>query len=217
MIRTLRHRHPRRHPRRQTQKMVHRKVHCKVHRGGTKPFIALDCEMVGIGRRSVLAEVAIVDYDGDLIYHAYVKPPVGQTVTNYRTEFSGITEEKLKSGKSFLKVQADIVKILEGKILVGHALENDLKALGLRMDPEYVRNTAHTQMFQTFGRYGQFQSQSLKYLAKRYLGKEIQEGSHNPAEDARTAMALFRMFESDWNAKQAGPITVREPRTIVEN
>jgi DNA polymerase III epsilon subunit-like protein len=174
-----------------------------------QPYVALDCEMVGIGRTSVLAEVAVVDWNGKLIYHSYVSPPRGKTVTDYRTEVSGITKEVLdKKGRSFLTVRNEVMNLLDGKILVGHALENDLKALGISVPPEMRRNTAHLPDFQTLHKRGMLNPQSLKSLAKQYLGINIQAAEHDPAVDARTAMKLFRTFAELWETptRPIGPV-----------
>ena len=60
--------------------------------------VGLDSEMIGIGSRSYLAQVSIVDFEGKPIYNEYVKPPAGidYNAVNYRTRFSGITKNILK-------------------------------------------------------------------------------------------------------------------------
>jgi hypothetical protein len=62
--------------------------------------VAIDCEMVGVGpkdlkgrTKSALAHVAIVDFDGNIIYNEYVIPE--EAITNYRTTHSGITKNIL--------------------------------------------------------------------------------------------------------------------------
>lgn len=69
-------------------------------------IIAMDCEMVGIGRRgtiSMLARCSLVTIQQDdngneiivCIYDKYVKPR--RNITDYRTEWSGITADHLQS------------------------------------------------------------------------------------------------------------------------
>ena len=54
-------------------------------------LLALDCEMVETkGKRDELAHVSIVSTQG-VLYDKYVKP-TGE-ITDYRTEWSGITPE----------------------------------------------------------------------------------------------------------------------------
>lgn len=64
-----------------------------------------------------------------VIYDALVRPK--NPITNYHTDKSGITEELLEHVTTRLQdVQAKFVELVPAEaILVGHALENDLKAL----------------------------------------------------------------------------------------
>jgi RNA exonuclease 4 len=165
-----------------------------------KQYVGLDCEMVGIDPRStsVLAEVVLVNWNGDVIYHSYVAPPA--PVTNYRTQYSGIVAGVLESeGRPFRQVQAEVARLIRGKIVVGHGLINDFKALQLAHPPDMIRDTTlHPAFMKPNPRTGTLNPQKLSKLALEYLGITIQQGTHDPAEDARTAMALFRMFKDLW-------------------
>jgi RNA exonuclease 4 len=169
-------------------------------------YLALDCEMVGVGRKgsySRLGEVAIVDWDGKTIYHSYVKPE--EEVTDYRTPHSGLTKEILDSkGRPFSQVQAEVLEVLRGHIVVGHALENDFRALKIRYIPEFTRNTAKLPMFQQVDRTGRLMPRRLQAIAKNFLGETIQVAEHDPAEDARAAMELYKRYKSEFDTKSGG-------------
>ncbi|NXR16125.1 REXO4 exonuclease, partial [Semnornis frantzii] len=95
---------------------------------GLTRAVAMDCEMVGVGPKgedSIVARVSIVNQFGKCIYDKYVKPT--EEVTDYRTAVSGIRPQNIKSGEDFQTVQKEVANILSGRILVGHALRNDLK------------------------------------------------------------------------------------------
>ncbi len=58
-------------------------------------LLALDCEMVEtMGHRDELAHISVVSTKG-ILYDKYVKPE-GE-ITDYRTEWSGITPEIIKN------------------------------------------------------------------------------------------------------------------------
>ena len=93
-------------------------------------YLAIDCEMVGIGPSgytSRLARVSIVNYDGEIVYDTHVK--VDEPVTDYRTFVSGITAEDLQSESAvtFDEAQSQVMSLIQDKILVGHGLKNDFK------------------------------------------------------------------------------------------
>ncbi|ORX95709.1 ribonuclease H-like domain-containing protein [Clohesyomyces aquaticus] len=143
-------------------------------------YIALDCEMVGCGpepdRDSALARVSVVNYHGHQIYDSYVRVKV--PVTDYRTAISGIEPKHLRPdvARPFKEVQDDIRILLQGRILVGHAVKNDLSALILSHPKPHIRDTS-------------------KFKA---VGVEIQVGRHSSVEDARATMALYRLEKTDF-------------------
>ncbi|KAL5414129.1 hypothetical protein PMIN03_003378 [Paraphaeosphaeria minitans] len=161
-------------------------------------YIALDCEMVGIGpepkKDSALARVSVVNYHGHQIYDSYVQIPEKVTVTDYRTDVSGIEPRHLRKdvARPFKEVQDDLKILLAGRILVGHAVKNDLDVLILKHDKRYVRDTSKYSKFRELAQIPG-RTPSLKILAEKLLGVEIQVGAHSSVEDARATMALFRL------------------------
>jgi RNA exonuclease 4 len=184
----------------------------------SKPeVIALDCEMIGLGYRSYLARVTIVGRDGRVLLDRFVKPPILRNTTsriNYRTAISGVTKNILdKRGQFFPKVQTDVLRLLEGKIIVGHGLANDFKALQIPdWQTRYVYyDTTEIPFFMRVvsreGHPDRFQPRKLKDLASEFLGKTIQvEGvPHDSAEDARTVIELYERYPEAFTAAAPRP------------
>lgn len=181
-------------------------------------YIALDCEMVGTGPPPhldhVLARVSLVNYHGEQIYDSYVQPPAGIEVKDYRTHVSGIKPHHLKPGfaRPLPEVQKAVAALLHDRILVGHALRNDLKTLFLSHSERDRRDTS---------RYSKFRERSmgkppaLRHLAKDVLGMEIQTGEHSSIEDARVAMMLFKIekkgFEEENRKRFGSRVQARQP------
>ena len=60
-------------------------------------YVALDCEMVGLGeggKQSALARCSIVNFDGEKLYDEFVRPP--GFVTDFRTQWSGVRKSDLR-------------------------------------------------------------------------------------------------------------------------
>jgi RNA exonuclease 4 len=153
--------------------------------------------MVGVrnNTRSALARVSIVDYNGQIVLDRYVKPL--EPVSDYRTWVSGIHPHHLKNAPSFQKVQRRVAKLLEGKILIGHAINNDLKALQLSFPESMIRDTSLFGDFRKFAK-GKKDTPALKVLAKQLLDLDIQSSSHDSVEDARITMLLFQQGMEQW-------------------
>ncbi|TKY89400.1 hypothetical protein EX895_001931 [Sporisorium graminicola] len=162
-------------------------------------YLAIDCEMVGVGDKgseSILARVSIVNFHGATIMDRFVRPQ--EKVTDYRTWVSGVRPKDLKNAPSFSEVQGEVANLIKGKVLVGHAIQNDLKALLLSHPKPLIRDTA---TFQPLRDLAKTKYPSLKKLAKLVLGIDIQlEGeSHSSVEDARATMAVFRSQKPKWD------------------
>ena len=170
----------------------------------TQPYVALDCEMVGVGpggKRSVLARVSIVDFNGVAILDTFVR--VQEKVTDYRTFVSGVREKDLLSphAMDFGTCRKRVIKILRDKILVGHGLQNDLNVLRLLHPWFDVRDTSLYEPYMKSAPYGMLRPRRLRDLARMYLGVLIQqEGKeHDSLEDARAAMLLYRAVQTEWD------------------
>lgn len=165
-------------------------------------YISMDCEMVGVGptptEDSALARISIVDYHGHQLYDSFVLPK--EPVTDYRTFVSGITPQLLKSARSFEAVQTDVAKLLDGRILVGHAIRHDLDALLLGHPKRDIRDTSR---YPGFRQLAGGKSPSLKKLAREVLGADIQVGEHSSVEDARATMLLFRREKEGFEREHA--------------
>ena len=167
-------------------------------------YVALDCEMVGIGPdglQSALARVVIVDWSGSVLLDKFVK--VEQPVTDYRTFVSGITADNLQSDAAipFDECRGIVATMLRGKILVGHALKNDLAALRIHHPWQETRDTAKYEPFmKTRFDDGILWPRRLRDLVKEKLGREIQvQGQcHSPVEDAVSALELYKHVRAKW-------------------
>ncbi|XP_002159342.1 uncharacterized protein LOC100197055 isoform X1 [Hydra vulgaris] len=158
--------------------------------------IALDCEMVGVGldgKESVLARVSIVNSLGECLYDKFVRTT--ESVVDYRTEFSGVRPQNLKNAPDYETVQKEVADIIKGRVLVGHALQNDLKVLMLSHPRKFIRDTSKYKFFQVALK---TKRPALRKLAAQLLNENIQDGEHSSIEDAQAAMKLFQKYKKDW-------------------
>ena len=164
-------------------------------------YVALDCEMVGIGtdgKKSALARVSLVDWSLNVVVDSFVKVPI--RVTDFRTHVSGVEPKHIKSNAmEVTKCRELVASILKDKILVGHALTNDLKALLLTHPKSKIRDTAKYRPFQRFGN-SKWRARKLRDLVKENLkGKDgFQEAEHDSVQDAKATMELFQLVQSQW-------------------
>lgn len=172
-------------------------------------YIAIDCEMVGVGpggHESALARISVVNFHGTQVYDSYVRPK--EKVTNWRTQYSGISPKEMRFARDFEDVQKEVADLMASRIVVGHDLKHDLDALKLSHPTRDVRDTAK---YGPFKKYGNGRRPALRSLAQEILGVEIQSGAHSSIEDARVTMLLFRKHKSGFDVDHANRYTTTMP------
>ncbi|MCJ1313484.1 hypothetical protein MMC25_007162 [Agyrium rufum] len=154
--------------------------------------LAMDCEMCKVSDESMaLTRISVIAWEGTVVMDELVKPEL--PIIDYLTAYSGITEGKLSTVTTTLEdIQNRLLIILTpNTILIGHSLDADMNALKL----------AHPYIVDTSILYphprGPPLKSSLKWLAKKYLNREIQKGhgasGHDSIEDARACLDLVRV------------------------
>jgi RNA exonuclease 4 len=161
-------------------------------------YVAIDCEMVGVGPEgtdSALARVSLVNFHGAVLLDIYVKPQ--EKVTDYRTHVSGIEPKHLESEEAltFKEAQFKTESIVRGRILVGHAVYNDLQALMISHPALLIRDTSR---YKPFRKLAKGRTPGLKMLVNEVLGISIQSGSHSSVEDARFTIQLYKSVKLEW-------------------
>merc|ERR1712125_194070 len=173
----------------------------------TRNYVALDCEMVGLGSdgmESAVARVSLVNWDGQVMIDTYLR--VSEPVTDFRTFVSGIRQCDIDSDFAMdlddcKKIVKDLIK---DKILVGHGLKNDLQVLDIEHPWYRIRDTAKYKPFMKFCEVNSCTHlqlpRKLKELTKDFLGLDIQTDAngHDSVIDAWVAMELYKLERVQW-------------------
>lgn len=167
---------------------------------------SLDCEMVGVGQfgqTSAVARVTLVGWNGEKLLDSYVIQ--SKPVTDYRTFVSGITKEDLDNAVMTLdQVRQLVSRLLYNRILVGHALKNDLEALNISHPWWLTRDTAtYLPFMKKRPNNAAWWPRKLKELAKEKLDREIQAYGrpHSSIEDAIAAIDLYKTVQTKWEGE----------------
>ena len=162
-----------------------------------RKILVMDCEMCITSPPGTLPQIfsltriSVIDWGGNVVLDELVKP--ADPIIDYVTPYSGITPEMLKGVTTTLEdVQKTLINdiITPQTILVGHSLIADLNAL--QLTHPFIIDTAllfpHPR--------GPPLKSSLKWLAQKYLSREIQKGhgstGHDSVEDALACLDLVK-------------------------
>ncbi|XP_029306597.1 interferon-stimulated 20 kDa exonuclease-like 2 [Cottoperca gobio] len=164
-------------------------------------YLAIDCEMVGTGLKgsiSQLARCSLVSYDGDVVYDKFINPSV--PVTDYRTRWSGIRHSDLVNAMPYSEARKEILRLLMGKVVIGHAVHNDFKVLGYSHPGVLTRDTSRIPLLNQKAGFAANECASLKRLTKAIFNRDIQTGrkGHSSVEDARATMELYKVVQEEW-------------------
>ncbi|KAJ3263103.1 3'-5' exonuclease [Chytriomyces hyalinus] len=143
--------------------------------------------------KSALARVSIIDFYGNVLLDSFVTPD--DPISDYKTEFSGITAAKLVGAPSFAEIQTKIKEIItDSHYVVGQSIDNDLTAMKIDIPLSRIRDTA--LFYKRF--HPAKKTPGLKDLSKWCLNVGIQSGEHDSVIDSRVTLLLYRQQRVLW-------------------
>ena len=100
------------------------------------------------GVASSLARVSMVNFHGHVMLDTFVRQK--ERVTDYRTWVSGVRAEDLRGAPTFEEVVKMVADLSQGRILVGHAIYNDLQvSIAFCAGSELIRSTGSASITHT--------------------------------------------------------------------
>ncbi|KAH6915355.1 Rexo1 protein [Coprinopsis sp. MPI-PUGE-AT-0042] len=162
----------------------------------TLEVAALDCEMIYTTGGMRVARISIVDGAGKEVFDEFIRMDEGVEVIDYNTRFSGVTPENYAKAALSLSAARETLDsmINTGTILLGHALDNDLKTMRI------VHHRCVDTALLFPHRAGPPYRLALKNLVREKLGKTIQAGTadvsvgHSSVEDASATLDLVKWY-----------------------
>ncbi|KAK0212073.1 hypothetical protein DFS33DRAFT_400 [Desarmillaria ectypa] len=160
----------------------------------------ISCAIVGCGtngKEDMLAQMVIVNMEGDIIYNKYVHPT--EEVTDYRTNQSGISEDTLMNDQnsvSFRRAQQDFNFITSNSVLVGHRLWKDLSALDTSFHIIRTRDVALYGGFATLQTIAYCLTLNLQSLMWTQFGEVL--GPYSILEYANSIRRLYLLVRDTW-------------------
>ncbi|KAJ1967615.1 hypothetical protein IWQ62_001747 [Dispira parvispora] len=166
----------------------------------TFKILAMDCEMCLTKAGNELTRISVVDLKGNTIMDELVVPD--NPILDYVTRYSGITPQMLAEVTTKLSdVQQRLLDLIDDStILLGHSLENDLKALKLIHPLVIDTSVMYTHAEASVEGSGEFEERrkpALRWLTKMHLGRTIQNSTHrlghDSVEDAQACVDLLHI------------------------
>jgi len=161
-------------------------------------FITLKPNSPGNKCENKVAEICLVSGSTkfECFFHALIYHHPDR-ILSYNTNYSGLTERKLRNGANFRFVQNQLKRILQfsNPLIVGCNLRSDFGVLNI----EY-KNIFDLHSF--FYEYNQFktgtQPISLRRLVFKFYGIDIQQISHDCITDALYTLRIYNEIYLKW-------------------
>jgi DNA polymerase-3 subunit epsilon len=154
--------------------------------------VYLDTETTGFGILDVIVEVALIDWDGSLLFESLVNPnkpiPPGATAVHH------ITDATIAFSPKWSAVWPDVQKALDGRVLAAYNTEFDVRMLaqscgliGIKWIPPFVDDLDVMKIFATY--YGETNTRNYGYKYKKlaFAGTHLglpEPNSHRAKDDA---------------------------------
>lgn len=162
-------------------------------------YVALDAEMTtviapGGGYNPDPTQIAITDINGNVLFNEYFQlthPP--------KIAMSKARKEKLRTNarRTYNEdARNEVLSVLRGKIVVGHDLFNDFKALRINATTDGIAGVIDSVKLPIFKKLNpaSFHARSLQNLTSEFLRRNIQAAGdmHNAVEDSKASANLIR-------------------------
>lgn len=136
--------------------------------------------------------VCVSDSEGNEIYSALIYRERGSFRENEHAK-NGFKWNSLDGPEAqpLAKVQEELRRIFDGKLIIGCDMRGDFEALEMEMG-EYSKNCFDLQWYY---KHESGEKMGLQNMCKRYLQENVQTGDfHTAAEDAISTVKMFRHY-----------------------
>merc|ERR1712154_516462 len=167
-------------------------------------FVSIDveCAATGYGHfDSAPCRIAMVDFYGNILFDRIANVP---NLVDPLFEFTGLTKWDIQNkGESLSNVLAEFHDILSsmnkmykfGVTIIGQSVVMDIIWTQLRCNVHYNRVVDIAHQFRTKqNKWSKFQYYSLRQVAWALLDCQMNDRYHDPTEDARVTIKLYRDF-----------------------
>uniref|UniRef100_A0A0K0F609 Exonuclease domain-containing protein n=1 Tax=Strongyloides venezuelensis TaxID=75913 RepID=A0A0K0F609_STRVS len=164
-------------------------------------IVALDAEFISVDKTDniktdEIGRISVVDENEQVIIDDYIQTG-SSTVNDYKTSVSGIVESDLNpetTNKQLTTLKVAYMKILylveHSFHFIGHGLCNDFNVLNIWVNEIQYSDTVKLCRLQLKPML------PLKKLAFKFLDKVVQKDTHDSIEDAKTALQVYRKYET---------------------
>mmetsp|Transcript_4066 Transcript_4066/g.5406 ORF Transcript_4066/g.5406 Transcript_4066/m.5406 type:complete len:302 (+) Transcript_4066:57-962(+) len=161
--------------------------------------IDVECVATGFGHNDRgVAQIALVDYNENLILNVYIKPDENLKIYSFLTPLTGITSNGLEKEGIPLSQALDRLREVLPKdaILIGQNIASDIRWCQLEEGKDFASLRDLVGMWRCWNTsYNKWSYYSLEHNVNVLLGTS--EGDHhNAVTDARNSIRLFKLHES---------------------
>lgn len=178
-------------------------------------FICLDCESTGLDpEQDRIIEIAITRFDFARTYESFetlIDPE--RDIPEVSQEIHKISREMLKGKPKIKEILPQILAMIDGYVVVGHAIEFDLSliaaearrcGMATKMDKQAFVDTLRLARI-----YGESPTNSLEQLRRHF--NIPAEGAHRAMSDVLVNIEVFKFLSKPYKTTEEILQTLRKP------
>jgi len=156
--------------------------------------VDVECAATGRGHNDrAPCRIGLVNEREEVLFDTIVRVP---NCFSPLTQITGLTREMIAQGIEIERALYELRKFLgPDVILVGQKIDKDINWLSLQKGIDFDRYIDISNSFRVWNaRYRNWNYFSLRHEAFGLLGIRMNRSHHDPTEDAKISMRLFRQF-----------------------
>jgi DNA polymerase-3 subunit epsilon len=157
----------------------------------SKEHVILDTETTGLGENDVIVQLAIIDFDGNVLIDSLVRPTKRKRMSSQAQSIHGISMKMLEDAPTFKELFPELKKILKKNTVVIYNAKYDVRLLIQTLQQDVITDKAKIHAECAMIMYSQFIGEWASFKDE-YKWQKLPGGDHSAIGDCRATLEIIK-------------------------